>query len=227
MREVVLDTETTGLEPDQGHRIVEIGAVELLHHVPTGNTFHVYINPERDMPVEAERVHGLSAAFLADKPTFAEIVDDFLAFIGEDPLVIHNAWFDLRFINAELARLGRPPIPSSRAVDTLQLAQQKYPGQPNSLDALCRRFGVDASARTLHGALLDAKLLAEVYLHLIGGRQADLGLDLAATTAAPVVTPVAARPVRPPRPHAPTPEELERHRRFLESIPDALWLRES
>lgn len=227
MREVVLDTETTGLEPERGHRIVEIGAVELLHHVPTGNTFHVYINPERDMPVEAERVHGLSAAFLADKPTFAEIVDDFLAFIREDPLVIHNAWFDLRFLNAELARLGRPPIPSSRAIDTLQLAQQKFPGQPNSLDALCRRFGVDASGRTLHGALLDAKLLAEVYLHLIGGRQADLGLDLAVGGSAPVAVGPAKRPVRPPRPHAPSPEELERHRRFVEAIPDALWLWES
>jgi len=226
VREVVLDTETTGLEPEAGHRIVEIGAVELLHHVPTGRTFHVYVNPERDMPSEAARVHGLTAEFLADKPTFAEIADDLLAFIGEDPLVIHNAGFDLRFLNAELTRIGRPPIPASRAIDTLLLAQQRFPGQTNSLDALCRRFGVDASERILHGALLDAKLLAEVYLHLIGGRQADLALDVVAAPSSRAATLPEGRPVRPPRPHAPTPGELERHRRFLESIPNALWLQE-
>ncbi len=227
MREVVLDTETTGLEPEKGHRIVEIGAVELWNHVPTGRTYHQYINPERDMPAEAARVHGLTSEFLARHPIFAEIVDDFLAFIGEDPLVIHNAAFDLAFLNAELARLGRPPIPPARAIDTLELARARFPGQPASLDALCRRFGIDASARTLHGALLDSQLLAEVYLHLLGGRQTSLALEPLAAT--PAATPAAAprrRAVRPPRPHAPTPEECEAHARFIATIPGALWLEE-
>ncbi len=227
MREVVLDTETTGLDPEQGHRIVEIGAVELIHHLPTGRTFHTYVNPERDVPADAERVHGLTAAFLARHPTFAEIVDDFLAFIADDPLVIHNAAFDLAFLNAELARCGRDPIPASRAVDTVALAREKFPGQPANLDALCRRFGIDASARTLHGALLDSQLLAEVYLHLLGGPQTMLALEPVRPLAAAVAgTAAARRPVRPPRPHAPTPEELAAHARFVAEIPDALWREE-
>ncbi len=180
MREIVLDTETTGLDPAQGHRIVEIGAVELVGHRPTGRNFHVYINPERDMPSGAEAVHGLSAAFLADKPRFSEIVDDFLAFIAGDPLVIHNAPFDMAFLNAELGWCGRPVLPMERAIDTLEIARRRFPGAPNSLDALCRRFGIDNSARDKHGALLDAELLAEVYFQLVGGEQPDFGLALAA-----------------------------------------------
>src|SRR5690242_10106213 len=167
LREVVLDTETTGLDPEQGHRVVELGAVELANHIPTGRTFHAYINPERDMPAEAFRVHGLAAEFLADHPVFAEVVDAFLEFLGDGKLVIHNAAFDVRFLNAELDRCGRPPIPSERAVDTLVLAQRRFPGAPNNLDALCKRFGVDNSNRKLHGALLDCELLADVYLHLL------------------------------------------------------------
>ncbi|RMD92698.1 MAG: DNA polymerase III subunit epsilon [Alphaproteobacteria bacterium] len=177
MREIVLDTETTGLDPDSGHRIVEIGAVELFNHLPTGRTYHQYINPERDMPEEAFQVHGLSAEFLADKPRFAEIAPEFLDFLGEAKLVIHNAAFDMRFLNAELSWAGLPQLDWSRAVDTLTIARKKFPGAPASLDALCRRFGVDNSNRTLHGALLDSEILAEVYLELIGGRQPDFGLS--------------------------------------------------
>lgn len=221
LREIVLDTETTGLDPAAGHRIVEIGAIELVDHLPTGRHYQQYVDPQRDIPEEARRVHNLSREFLADFPPFAEIVDAFLEFVGDSTLVIHNAAFDLRFLNAELARCGREPLPPSRVVDTLLLAQRRFPGQPNSLDALCRRFGVDASARTFHGALLDSEILAEVYLHLIGGRQAVLGLE-------PVrgrrrSGPVRDRPVRPPRPHAPSPQELEAHTAFVASIPNALW----
>ncbi|MCB1378708.1 MAG: DNA polymerase III subunit epsilon [Alphaproteobacteria bacterium] len=171
MREIILDTETTGLDPATGHRIVEIGALELLNHVPTGSTFHVYLNPERDMPPEAQAVHGLSAEFLRDKPLFKDVVEDFLTFVLDSPLIIHNASFDMAFINAELSYLGRPAIPSTRVVDSLQLARQRHPMGPNSLDALCKRYGVDLSRRTKHGALLDSELLAEVYIELIGGRQ--------------------------------------------------------
>lgn len=175
-REVVLDTETTGLDPEVGDRIVEIGAVELAGHVPTGRTFHVYINPERAMSEDAFRVHGLGDEFLADKPRFAEVVDDLTAFLGEAQLVIHNAAFDMRFLNAELRWAGRPILALDRAIDTLEIARRRFPGAPASLDALCRRFGIDNSARTLHGALLDSEILAEVYLELIGGRQPDLQL---------------------------------------------------
>ena len=177
MREVVLDTETTGLEPETGDRIVEIGAVELWNHIPTGKTFHKYLNPERNMPEEAQAVHGLTDDFLKDKPLFSQIVDDFLAFIKNSKLVIHNASFDMKFLNAELVLAERSKLPGDIAIDTLGIARKKFPGSPASLDALCRRFNIDNSARTLHGALLDSEILAEVYLELIGGRQPDFGLS--------------------------------------------------
>lgn len=178
MREIVLDTETTGLDPHDtpAHRIVEIGAVELWNQVPTGQTYHQYIHPARDMPADAFAVHGISEAFLADKPRFADIAQDFLAFIGDARLIIHNASFDMRFLNAELSWVGLPTLPDDRALDTLMIARRRFPGSPASLDALCRRFGIDNSNRTLHGALLDSEILAEVYLELTGGRQADFGL---------------------------------------------------
>jgi DNA polymerase-3 subunit epsilon len=177
MREIVLDTETTGFDPESGDRIVEIGAVELWNHVATGNTFHKYINPERSMPQEAFEVHGLGDDFLRDKPVFAHIAKDFIDFIGDAKLVIHNASFDMKFLNAELRWLNLPQIPWNQAIDTLAIARKKYPGSPASLDALCRRFNIDNSSRTLHGALLDSEILAEVYLELIGGRQPDFGLS--------------------------------------------------
>lgn len=173
-REIVLDTETTGLDPEDGHRIVEIGCLELINHVPTGKSFQVYINPKRDMDEGAQRVTGLTLEFLQDKPLFEEVVQDFIDFIGDDKLVIHNAAFDIKFINAEFARLNIPPLPMTRAIDTLHIARRKFPGSPASLDALCKRFGVDHLDRTFHGALLDSELLADVYLELIGGRQPDL-----------------------------------------------------
>ena len=177
MREIVLDTETTGLDPNQGDRIVEIGAVELWNHIPTGKTYHQYINPERNMPNEAFQVHGLGDDFLRDKPVFSNIAADFVEFIADSKLVIHNASFDMRFLNAELSWVKRPQIPLERALDTLAIARKKFPGSPASLDALCRRFGIDNNARTLHGALLDSEILAEVYLELIGGRQPDFMLS--------------------------------------------------
>ena len=177
MREVILDTETTGLDPASGHRVVEIACLELINHLPSGRRYQTYLNPDRDMPDDAFRIHGLTARFLADKPRFADVVEEFLAFIDGAPLVIHNAEFDLGFLNAELKLAGRPALAAGGAVDTVLLARRKFPGSPASLDALCRRFNIDNSARELHGALLDAELLAEVYLELIGGRQA--GLDLA------------------------------------------------
>jgi DNA polymerase-3 subunit epsilon len=177
MREIVLDTETTGFEPETGDRIVEIGAVELLNHLPTGKTYHQYINPERSMPTSAFEVHGLGDDFLRDKPVFKAVAQEFLDFVGEAPLVIHNAGFDMKFLAAELKWAGLPPIPMERAIDTVAIARRKFPGSPASLDALCRRFGVDNSVREKHGALLDSELLAEVYLELIGGRQPDLVLS--------------------------------------------------
>lgn len=177
MREIVLDTETTGFEPDEGDRIVEIGAVELLNHMPTGRTYHQYINPLRSMPQEAFEVHGLGDDFLADKPVFADIAQAFLDFVGDAKLVIHNAAFDMKFLNAELGWVKKPLLPMDRAIDTLAIARRRFPGSPASLDALCRRFGIDNSARTLHGALLDSEILAEVYLELIGGRQPDFALS--------------------------------------------------
>ena len=224
MREIVLDTETTGFDPLTGHRLVEIGCVELINHLPTGAHFHRYINPERDMPEEAFRVHGLSAEFLAGHGVFAEVVADFLEFIGDEaPLIIHNAEFDMRFINAELARLGFPAVPMARAVDTVAIARKRFPGAQANLDALCRRFGVDNAHRTKHGALLDAELLAEVYLQLIGGRQP--GLELATTTMAAGPAHNVVRNSRPPRPHAPTADELATHEKFLGKLKNAIWLR--
>ena len=178
MREIVLDTETTGFDPETGDRIVEIGAVELMGHVATGRTYHQYINPERTMPDEAFQVHGLGDDFLGDKPKFAEVGRAFLDFIGDAKLVIHNAAFDIKFLNAELKWMGLPQIPWDQAIDTLEIARKKFPGSPASLDALCRRFSIDNSSRTLHGALLDSEILAEVYLELIGGRQPDFGLSV-------------------------------------------------
>ena len=226
MREIVLDTETTGLDPHDGHRIVEIGCVELINYVPTGETRQYYINPQRDMPEEAFKVHGLSAEFLADKPCFEEIAEDFLSFVREDILVIHNAEFDLRFLNAELERLGHPPIPAARAFDTVALARRRFPGAQASLDALCRRVSIDLSARSLHGALLDCQLLASVYLELRGGRQPGLTLD-GATEAMAAGKAAVERRFRPARPHAPSESELAAHALMLQKIKEPLWLAEA
>ena len=228
MREIVLDTETTGLDPEDGHRIVELGALELVNHVATGRTFHHYIDPERDMPADAEAVHGISAAFLRGKPKFAEVVREFLDFVGDARLVIHNAEFDMRFLNAELRRCGAPLLPMERALDTLAIARRRFPGAPANLDALCRRFGVDNSGREKHGALLDSELLAEVYLELIGGRQPDFGLGTVAT--GPATGAPGAGWTPPPRP-APLPPriteaEAAAHAVFVESLGEnALWRR--
>ena len=224
MREIVLDTETTGLDPAVGHRVVEIGALELVHRVPTGEAWHSYIDPERDMPPDAYRIHELSEEFLSDKPRFAEIADGFLKFIGDAPLVIHNAPFDAGFLNAEFARLDLPPLAEERLVDTLQMARKRFQGAPNNLDALCTRFEIDRSARTLHGALVDCRLLAEVYLHLTGGRQPGLAFQAGAGSTATDGKAQGSGPFRPPRPHAPTPEELAAHKTFLASIKDPIWL---
>jgi DNA polymerase-3 subunit epsilon len=226
MREIILDTETTGIDPAQGHRIVEIGALELLNHLPTGETFHVYINPERDMPKEAEAVHGLSSAFLRDKPLFSAIAASFVEFIQDSPLIIHNASFDLSFINAELGYLKRPVLPAERVVDTLQLARRRHPMGPNSLDALCKRYGIDNSRRTKHGALLDAELLAEVYLELIGGRQTALSLTVAQTATRRITAET--RVVTGPRPAALAPrltdDEKTRHAAMVKTLGvGALW----
>lgn len=229
MREIVLDTETTGFEPTEGHRIVEIGAVELMNHMPTGKTFHKYLNPQRAMPKEAFEVHGLGDEFLRDKPLFGAVAADFLAFIGDAQLVIHNAAFDMKFLNAELVATGLPPLPSARATDTLMIARQKFPGSPASLDALCRRFGVDTSAREKHGALLDSEILAEVYLQLIGGRQPDFGLSTLAKATVSGTEPAAQwRPAARPTPLAPrmTPDETAAHQAFVAKMGDAaVWLK--
>ena len=228
MREIVMDTETTGLEANGGDRIVEIGGVELVNHLPTGRTYHQYINPERSMPREAFEVHGLGDDFLRDKPVFARIADDFLTFIGDAKLVIHNASFDMAFLNAELDRLGRPPLPITQAVDTLDIARRKFPGAQASLDALCKRFGVDNSAREKHGALLDSEILAEVYLELLGGRQQGLTL---ATQSKKVAATVAIDWVPPPRPRPLAPRitdtETEAHTAFVAELgEDAIWLKQ-
>jgi len=228
LREIVLDTETTGFEPSEGHRIVEIGAIELVGHLPTGRTFHKYLNPERTMPKEAFEVHGLGNDFLRDKPLFRAVARDFLTFIGAARLVIHNAAFDLKFLNAELARIELPPLESARAIDTVQIARAKFPGAPASLDALCRRFGVDNSGREKHGALLDSEILAEVYLELIGGRQPDFALSGAAASDATgghaALTSIRARP----RPHLLPPrltaEEDAAHQAFVALLGgDSVW----
>jgi DNA polymerase III subunit epsilon len=216
MREIVFDTETTGFEPGEGHRIVEIGCVELMDHFPTGRSLQFYLNPQRDVPIESQRVHGLTAEFLADKALFVHVVDELLDFFGNAPLVIHNASFDIKFINAELSRIGRQPIPLTRAIDTIEIAKRKIPGARYSLDELCKRFGVDLSARTKHGALLDAQLTAEIYLELIGGRQRGLMLAPAEIAAAQNVD--AVRPARQrPKKLAVliTACELEAHQAFI------------
>ncbi len=224
-REIVLDTETTGLDPKAGHRIVEVAGLELINHLPTGEHKRWYLNPERDMPEEAERIHGLSEAFLADKPRFAEIADDLLGFLGDAKLVIHNASFDMRFLNAELEAAGKPLLPMNQAVDTVEIARRRYPGAQVSLDALCRRFGIDNSARTYHGALLDCELLAEVYLELSGGRQPQFLLagDRKGGPAKASTIAGTKSEVRPPRPHAVSAEELEAHRAMLDGLQDPVW----
>lgn len=225
MREIVFDTETTGLNPATGDRLVEIGCVEIFNRVATGRHYHAYFNPERDMPPEAEAVHGLSATFLSDKPRFADIVEDLLEFIGDSPLVAHNASFDFGFLNHELERCGRPSVCLTRMRDTLALARTRHPGAKHSLDALCVRFGIDRSHRVKHGALLDAQLLAQVYVELTGGRQIGLGLvaDKPAASAAAGAAVPAERQWLAPRPHAASPEELERHRGFIARLRGALW----
>ncbi len=224
MREIVLDTETTGLEPSDGHRIVEIGAVELFNHVPTGKTYHQYMNPQRPMPPEAFEVHGLADAFLRDKPVFGQIARAFLDFIGDARLVIHNAAFDMKFLNAELVAANLPPIVPQRATDTLMIARKKYPGSPASLDALCRRFGVDNSARQKHGALLDSEILAEVYLELIGGRQPNLGLSGETRDGGVQRTVWTARARATPLPSRLTPAESAAHDAFVEDMgAGAVW----
>jgi len=225
MREIVLDTETTGFDPDTGDRIVEIGAVELKGHIATGETYHQYINPERAMPQDAYEVHGLGDAFLADKPKFAEIADAFLEFIGDAKLVIHNASFDMTFLNAELGWAKRPLLPNNRAVDTLEIARRRFPGSPASLDALCRRFGIDNSSRTLHGALLDSEILAEVYLELIGGRQPDFALSTVVETHSDrEIEAWRPSPRSEPLPPRLSEAEAAAHAAFVEQLGDgALW----
>jgi DNA polymerase-3 subunit epsilon len=230
MREIVLDTETTGFEPAEGDRIVEIGAIELINHMPTGRIYHQYINPERTVPTAAFEVHGLSDDFLRDKPVFSAIGAAFLEFLGKDSqLVIHNAAFDMKFLNAEFGWAGLPPLPMSRALDTVALARRKFPGSPASLDALCRRFGIDNSAREKHGALLDSELLAEVYLELIGGRQPDFGLSANTETSAHLVS-EAWRPSVRPNKLSPllTDAEATAHRAFVAELGDeVIWTRYS
>ena len=228
MREIVLDTETTGFDPEDGDRIVEIGAVELHNHMPTGRTFHHYVNPERAMPQEAFEVHGLGDDFLRDKPVFSLIAGEFLEFVGSAKLVIHNAGFDIKFLNHELSRLQMPAIPWDQAIDTLALARRMFPGSPASLDALCRRFSIDNTARTLHGALLDSEILAEVYLELIGGRQPDFGLASAEGARHDDGTRESWRPrPRPdPLPKRLTPAEEAAHAAFVAAMgEDAIWNR--
>lgn len=223
MREIVLDTETTGFDPLQGDRMVEVGCVEIFNHLPTGNIYHRYFNPQRDVPAAAAQVHGLTTEFLADKPLFSQEVDGFLDFIGDAPLVIHNAPFDMGFINAELTRTGFKNLPMSRAVDTLPMARRMFPGAPASLDALCKRFGVDLSSRDFHGALLDARLLAEVYLELRGGRQPDLNMEARSSEERGPVEESVKRIFREPRTFAVSQEEVRAHETFLEKITNPLW----
>jgi DNA polymerase-3 subunit epsilon len=229
MRQILLDTETTGLDPAAGDRLLEVAAIELVNLVPTGRVLHHLLDPERDVPEEATRVHGFTAEMLRGKPKFADILDELLAFLAEDPIVAHNAPFDFGFLDAELGRCGRPPLDRARMVDTLELAKRRFPGLPNSLDALCRRFGIDLSQRTTHNAVLDCRLLAQVYLELMGGRQpglalaaARVGAPAAGSTAAGTAAPVA----RTPRPIVPSEAERAAHARFVATkLKDALWLK--
>ena len=227
MREIIFDTETTGLDPKSGDRMVEIGCIEMINRVVTGQTFHAYFNPDRDMPAAAEAVHGLSATFLSDKPRFAERAEELLEFIADSPLVAHNAGFDFGFLNAELALCGLGAVDRARMIDTVVMARARHPGATNSLDALCTRYGIDRSHRTRHGALLDAELLAQVYVELTGGRQIGFALAEATTTVAVASQTIttAARPFRRPRPHNATAGELAAHAAFLATIKEQLWSR--
>ena len=227
MREVVFDTETTGIQVSEGHRMVEIGCVEMFNRVETGRVFHAYFNPERSMPPEAQAVHGLSETFLSAQPLFRDVCEELLDFIEDSPLVAHNAAFDFAFLNFELGECGRLHVPRSRMIDTLALSRTRHPGAKHSLDALCMRYGVDRSHRVKHGALLDAQLLAQCYVELTGGRQIGLSLHEAPSAAEAVKQNTIAyditRPVRPARPHAASPEELARHARFLAQLTDPVW----
>lgn len=228
MREIVLDTETTGMEPSEGHRLIEIGCVELENHVPTGRSYHQYINPERDVPADAVAVHGITGDFLKDKPVFSQVYDEFLDFIKGGTLVIHNAEFDMKFINAELKTVGFPSIPLKEVIDTLKMAREKFPGSPANLDALCRRFSIDLSARELHGALLDAQLLAEVYLELLGGRQRGLSLAGPQDEEGGAQGDAAAllykeRPFREARVFEIPAEERAAHEALLDQLTDPVW----
>ena len=225
IRQIILDTETTGFDPAEGHRLVEIGCLELINHLPTGNVFHTYLNPMRDVPADAARVHGLTTEFLKSHPLFTEKVGGFLDFIGDDTLIIHNAEFDLKFLNAELKTAGfGKPLQMSRVIDTLPMAREKFPGQPANLDALCRRFKIDNSGRKFHGALLDSELLAEVYLELIGGRQHGLGLGSdAASKQSLALNAKIKRQNRPHRTFTPSADEITLHESLIDKIKDALW----
>lgn len=227
-RLIILDTETTGLSPQQGDRLLEVCALEMIDGALTGIRFHHLVNPERDIPLGATQVHGITAEQVQDKPLFAEIADDLLGFIGESPFVAHNAAFDLGFLNAELTRVHRPAIPASQTIDTVEIAKKLFPGARLSLDALCLRFGIDLSVRQKHSALVDTLLLAEVYIELTGGKQRSLGLEgsgASATAEAARASGAVVRSYRPARPFAPTTEELERHKAFIETIKNALWTR--
>ena len=231
--EIVLDTETTGFEPAEGHRIIEIGCVEIENHIPTGRTLQLYINPEREIPAEAIAIHGITNEFVADKPTFAEVYSEFIDFIGTGKLVIHNAEFDMKFLNHHLQEVGHKPIGWNKVIDTLGMARKKFPGSPANLDALCRRFEIDNTERTYHGALLDSELLAEVYLELLGGRQHGLSLsddkksgggEQGESGGLQMKT---NRPKREPRPHTASADELAKHKALLEKLDDAMWLKDS
>lgn len=228
MREIIFDTETTGLDPRSGHRLVEIGCIEMVDRRETGRSFHAYFHPERDMPMEAEAVHGLSITFLSDKPRFAERAAELIEFLGDAPLVAHNAAFDFGFVNAELARVGMAALSFERMICTVQMARKLHPGSKHSLDALCVRYGIDRSHRIKHGALLDAELLAHLYIEMTGGRQIGLGLAANMTGAAPTQSlrsdaALAARPFREPRPHAPSASEQARHAEFVGQLNQPLW----
>ncbi|MBL4803754.1 MAG: DNA polymerase III subunit epsilon [Alphaproteobacteria bacterium] len=223
MKEIVLDTETTGMDPSTGDRIIEIGCVELFNHIPTGNTLQLYINPERDIPADATAVHGITNEFVADKPVFSQVYTEFMDFIQNGKLVIHNAEFDMKFLNAELSTVGHPAIGWANVIDTLAMARKKFPGSPANLDALCRRFGIDNTERTYHGALLDSELLAEVYLELLGGRQHGLGLAANSKKARDEERASVKRVYREPRDHQPNDEERAAHAELLEQLDNPLW----
>jgi len=225
IREIVLDTETTGFDPEKGDRIIEIGCVELENHLPTGKHLQLFINPERDIPAEATAIHGITNTFIKDKPIFSMVYSEFIDFIGEARLIIHNAEFDMKFINWELQNVGHKALPWSRALDTLQIARRKFPGSPANLDALCRRFGIDNTERTYHGALLDSELLAEVYLELLGGRQHGLILnkDISEKNTHTKSQATNKKPVRKPRTHSANAQELAAHAILLEQLSDPIW----